>query len=151
MPNMSKSVVTKRIKPDGSGYTVAAGAADVNSDIIDTAGYDWCRIITGFGAITSGAATSVKVQENDANSGTGMDDLEGSSITVADTDDNKITIVEIYRPRMRYLRQVTKRATQNAVIDFMIVELGGSRVKPITDDSTVVSTEVWPSPAEGTA
>lgn len=151
MANMSKSVVTKRIKPDGSGYTVSAGTSDVNSDIVDTAGYDWVRFIVAFGAIVSGAATSVKVQENDANSGTGMDDLEGSSITIGDTDDNKLAIVEIYRPRMRYLRLVTKRATQNATIDGLIVELGGGRVKPITDDTTVVSTEVWASPAEGTA
>ncbi len=38
--DLSNRVLTKRIKPDASGWTVAAGAADVASDIVDTAGYD---------------------------------------------------------------------------------------------------------------
>lgn len=147
--SLSKSVVTKRIKPDGSTYAVAAGSADINSDVIDTLGYEGVRIITGFGAITSGAATSIKLQDGDTTSPT--TDVLGSAQTVADTDDNKIVITELYRPQKRYLRQVTKRATQNAVVDFMIVELWGSRKLPITDDATVLGAEVAQSPAEGTA
>lgn len=151
MPNMSTRIKTMRIKPDGSGWTVAAGSSDVNSDIVDTAGAESVRFIIGFGAITSGAVTSIKVQQNDANSGTGMADLADSGITVADTDDNKIAIAEVYRPRERYLRLTTKRATQNAVIDFLMVELAYPRKLPIADDSTVISAEVGVSPAEGTA
>lgn len=149
--NLSKLVKTDRIRPDGSGYTVTAGTSDVNSDIIDTAGFEGIRIITGFGAIVSGAATSVKAQQNTANSGTGMADLAGTSITVGDTDDNKVTIVEIYRPQERYIRQVTKRASQNATIDFMIVEYYGAKKQPITEGTNVISAEVSTSPAEGTA
>lgn len=149
MHSISKAILTKRIKPDGSGYTVAAGSSDVNSDVIDTAGYEWVRIITGFGTITAGAATSIKLQDGATSSPT--TDVLGSAQTVADANDNQIVITEIYRPQNRYLRQVTKRATQNAVIDFMIVEMGGSRKLPITDDATVLGVEVAQSPAQGTA
>jgi len=151
MNALSQEVVTKRIKPDGSGFTVAAGSADVNSDIVDTAGYDGVRFIAGFGAITSGGVQGIKVQQNTANSTSGMADLAGSAIAVADSDDNKMAISDIIRPQERYLRVVTTRATQNSVVDFLIVELYRARTQPITQDTTVVSAEVKSSPAEGTA
>lgn len=149
--NLSKSVKTLRIKPDASGFTVVAGTSAVNSDIVDTAGYDGVRFIAGFGAITTGAITSVKVQQNDINSSSGMADLEGSAITVADDADNKIAISDIIRPRERYLRMSFSRGTQNAVIDFLIVELYRAHIEPITDDTTVLGSELSLSPAEGTA
>lgn len=150
--NLSKNVKTQRIRPDGSGYTVAAGTTDVNSDIVDTAGFEGVRFIVGFGAITANAVTSIKAQQNDANSASGMADLEDTNITVADDDDNQIAIVDVYKPRERYLRLAIDRGTQNAVVDFLIVELYEPRVLPITEDSTIViSAEQHVSPAEGTA
>ncbi len=44
-------------------------------------------------------------------------DLEGSSVSVADTDDNKMVEIELAKPRKRYARVVVSRATQNAVVD----------------------------------
>lgn len=149
--DLSNRVLTKRIKPDGSGWTVAAGTSNVNSDIVDTAGYDGVRFIIGFGAIVSGAVTSIKLQENDVNSGTGMADIAGSAITVADTDDNKIAVAEVIRPQERYLRLATLRATQNSTVDFVVVELFQARAMPVTQDTTVVSAEIALTPAEGTA
>lgn len=151
--NLTRNVVTKRIKPDGSGFTVAGGTSNVNSDPVDTAGFDGVRFITGFGAITAGAATSQKAQQGQASNLSDAADLASSSVTVADTDDNNISIVDIYRPAERYVRLATLRATQNAAIDFMIVELYRQRKQPVTQDATVVAAgaKVLASPAEGTA
>jgi hypothetical protein len=149
--DLSSEVKTIRIKPDSSGYTVAAGTTNVSSDIVDTSDYDAVRFIIGFGAIVSGAAVSIKVQQNNVNSGTGMADLAGSAITVADTDDNKIAITDIIRPQETFLRLATLRATQNSTIDFVIAELYRARKKPAVQDSTVISSEILVSPAEGTA
>jgi hypothetical protein len=151
MKSLSKEVVTKRIKPDGSGYTVVAGTSALTSDIVDTAGYDGVRFILMLGTITSGAVTSSKLQQNDANTTSGMADLVGSSITIADTDDNKMVIHQIWRPQERYLQMVISRGTQNAVIDGLIVELYNPRTEPVTQDSTVATLETYFSPAEGTA
>ncbi len=151
MHNLSNHVKTIRLKPDGSTFAVAAGAADINSDIVDMAGYEGIRFIIGFGAITTGAVTSTKVQQNSANSGTGMADLAGTAVTVADDDDNQIVVTEVYRPRERYVRLTTLRATQNSVIDFLIAELYGPSKEGVASDATVVATEIHASPAEGTA
>lgn len=149
--NLSSAVKTIRLRVDGTNWTGSAGTTDLNSDVVDMANFEGVRFIVGFGAITSGAVTSVKVQQGQQSNLSDAADLAGSAITIADTDDNKMAISEIYRPQERYVRLVTDRGTQNAVIDFVIAELYGPRKKPITQDTTVISAEIANSPAEGTA
>ena len=149
--NLSKAVKTIRLKPDGSTYAVAAGAADITSDEVDTAGFDAVRFIQGFGAITTGAVTSFKAQQDTVTGMATAADIAGSSITVTDAHDNKVAIIDIIRPQERFLRVKTLRATQNSVVDFLIAELYQARSEPITDDASVLSVEVSLSPAEGTA
>ncbi len=154
MPDFSRSNVTARIKPDGSGFTVVAGTSTpLNSDIVDIAGYEGVRFIMGFGAIVSGAVTSVKVQQGAISSLSDAADLASSSVTIADTDDNKVCIIDVYRPNKRYLRLVTARATQNATLDFLAIEKYGPRKAPVTQDTTLVAAgiKILISPAEGTA
>lgn len=146
MKQLSTAVKTIRVLAP-----VAAGTTDQQTAIVDTAGYETVRFIIGFGAITSGAATSVKLQQNSANSASGMADLEGTSITVSDTDDNTLVIAEVSRPRERYVRCYISRATQNSVIDIGLAELALPRVMPVTQDTTVSHVEYAGSPAEGTA
>lgn len=150
--NLTDMVKTIRLKPDGSTFTVAAGTSDVNSDIVDMQNFEGVRFLVGFGAITSGAVTSIKVQQGAASDMSDAADLLGTGVTVADNDDNQVAIVEVYKPRERYLRVTTDRGTQNAVIDFAIAELWGAKKLPITDDTaTTIGNEVHISPAEGTA
>jgi len=149
--NLSKAVKTIRLKPDGSTFAVAAGTTDCTSDVVDMAGYDGVRFIIGFGAITSGAVTSIKVQQGQASNLSDAADLAGTAQTVADTNDDKLFISEIFRPQERYLALYVDRGTQNAVIDFVIAELYGVRKEPITQHATVVGLEMFNSPSEGTA
>jgi hypothetical protein len=149
--NLSDALKLVRVKPDGSTFAVAAGTSDCSGDIIDTADCEGVIIVTGLGTITTNAVTSVKVQQNSVNSTSGMADLEGSSITVADSDDDGIVVHDIYRPRERYLRAVIDRGTQNAVVDFQLAIKYGVKLQPISDDATVIAREVHASPAEGTA
>ena len=148
---LTQDIKTVRLKPDGSDFAVAAGSSACTSDILDTAGYTGVRFVIGFGAVVTGAATSIKVQQDTDPAGGTMADVLGSSQTVADTADNGLFITEIVTPLERYMRVITSRATQNATIDFLIAELFGSRKRPVTKDATVVGQEVAVSPIEGTA
>jgi len=151
LKNLSKDVKIVRLKPDASGWTVAAGTSNVASDIIDMAGFDAVQFMVGFGAITSGAATSINVQQGAVSTLSDAADLAGTSITVADTDDNKVAVTEIIRPAERYLRLEILRATQNSAVDFALALLYGARNVPVTHDSaTVITPEVHNTPAEGT-
>lgn len=151
MQNISQHMVTKRLKVDGTNYTGAAGTTDLTSETVDTQGFEGVRFICGFGTITGSAVTSTKVRQGAASNMSDGADLLGTAQTVADTDDNKIVISEIFRPEERYVDHIVDRGTANAVVDFLIVELYGPRVKPVTQDATVIGMEVAISPIEGTA
>lgn len=148
--------LTNKVKTIRVHAPVAAGATDItDSAVIDMQGYEGVRFIVGFGAITAGAATSVKAQQATAKTSdtalTSGADLLGSSIAVADSDDSKLVISDILRPRERYVQVHVLRATQNAVVDLIIAELYGARKLPVAKDTTVASQETHASPAEGTA
>lgn len=128
----------------------AAGATDLSSlNSVDMQGFEAVTFIIQFGAIVSGAATSVKAQTSSDDST--FNDLESTSQTVADTDDNKAFIIDIVNPRERYLRPYVARATQNSTIESITAIKYRARDLPITQGSTIGGTELHASPAEGTA
>lgn len=133
---------------------VAAGTTDIEpSNGVDCAGFDGVRFLVAFGSIVAGAVTSIKAQaSSDDGVADGWSDLEGTSITVADDDDNGVAVLEVVAPQKRYVRCVVDRGTQNAVVDAIIAEVYGAQGQmPVTQDSTVIGAETHASPDEGTA
>lgn len=123
-----------------------AAASDYSSaTVVDTAGYEGARFIVQFG--TSAANNGVKVQQDTASGFSTGADIEGSKKLLDATA--KVAIVDIFRPRERYLKPIVLRGT-SSTIDCILVELYGPRVQPTTDDASVNS-EKHVSPAEGTA
>lgn len=140
----------KRVLADGSTYSVAAGTTDLTGSSVDTKGYDHLTLMIGFGAITSGAVTSIKAQGSAAPD-SGQADIAGTAQTVLDSDDNKVFVVEIDRPVTRYVNTFIDRGTQNAVVDFVMAILRKGRVQPVAQGATIGGVERFSSPAAGTA
>lgn len=145
--------MTAEVKTILAKTAVAAGATDItDAAVADTEGFEGVRFIFSFGAITAGAATSVAVAALDTSSPTpGTDDVAGSSITVPDTADDKLFIIDIHKPARRYNRPFVKRATQNAVLNSIVTELYGPRKSPVAKDASVSAQELSVSPANGVA
>lgn len=143
--------LTDRIKTIRVSNAVSVGTADANSSIIDMSGYEGVRFIVAYGTITDGPP-AVKVQQGAAANLSDAADLTGTSVAVADSDDNKLAIVDVYAPQERYVRCVVVRGgATGCVIDGIVAEVYGARVEPVTQDSTVAAAEKHVSPAEGTA
>lgn len=143
--NLSKSVKVTRVS-----NAVVAGTADINSSSVDMQGYLAAEFVVAFGAITTGAVTSAKLQGSNDN--TAWSDLERTGQTVADTDDNKLFVLDAGHPRHRYLRCVVDRGTQNAVVDSIISLQYLSDKEPVAHDATTVGgSEHHHAPAAGTA
>jgi hypothetical protein len=148
--------LTEKVVTEISHAPVAAGSADVTDcNVVDMQNFDGCRFIVGFGTIVTGGVQSINVKQADAKSSdtalTSGQDLAGTKVTVADDGDNKLAIVDVYRPTKRYLQLLIKRATQNSTIDLAIHEKYGARKLPVTQAATVSASESHSSPAEGTA
>lgn len=125
----------------------AAGTSAINSSTIDFADCEGALIVLQTGPIVSGAVTSFKFQEGATSTPT--TDVEGTSQTIADDDDNEVFYLDIKRPGLRYGRIAVSRATQNATISGVAI-LYGSRDNPTTQ-ADGVSGEVFCSPVAGTA
>ena len=142
--------LTNKVKTLVGLAPVAAGTS-TQSFYVDTAGYDGVRFIVSFGTITAGAVTSVKLASADDASGTNPVDLLGTSVTVADTADDKAVIIDMYRPATRFIGAVISRATQNSVINLGLVELYNTKKMPVTKDASISGQEVHVSEPAGTA
>jgi hypothetical protein len=130
---------------------VAAGTTDITpASGIDMQGFEECTFLVVFGAITASAVTSIKVQQSADDSS--YADLEGTSVTVADTDDDKVFHVTIKNPTDRYLKCIIDRGTANAVLNSIVAVQTGAHKAPTThDSSTHGGGETHVGPAEGTA
>jgi hypothetical protein len=126
----------------------AAGTSAINATSVDMANFEQVTFIVPVGAIVSGAATSIKAQGSSDNSS--FSDIEGTSQTIADTDDDKTFYVNLVKPRHRYNRLVVSRATQNATIGGIIAIQSNPKSLPVSH-GTSVSGESHISPAAGTA
>lgn len=132
--------------------TVTAGAAaatDITGTTIDTANFRGCMFVVQLGAIVSGAVTSLKVQHGDASNMSDAADIEGSSQTIADTDDEKTVYVDVAQLTKRYIRLYVDRATQNATLSANAI-LYNARDNPAVQASPVIG-EAMANPVSGTA
>lgn len=128
----------------------AAGSSDVEGAIVDMQQYQARGIlmIATFGAIVSGAATSIKAQQGAASDMSDGADLAGTSQTVADDKDGKVFAIDLRRPKERYVRLIAKRATQNSTVSatYVLYDLRRKGTPSVTG-----GLERFESPDEGTA
>lgn len=121
---------------------VVAGTSDVTSDVVDMSGYDAARVIVLTGDATSGSVITAILKSNSASSTSSPTPVTEASATYtagASDADVKALTVDVVRPTGRYVFAVVTRATQNCVINGIVIELYRARSVPITQDATVIS------------
>lgn len=139
------------VKVTRSLNAVAAGTSVQNGAALDMSGYDGVMFIAAFGTLTAGAVTGLKAQQDTVSGMGSAADLAGSLVSVADSNSNKVAILDVFRPLERYVRPVVTRGTANAVIDGVIaIQYKGDK-RPSVQDATVAAAKALQSPAEGTA
>ena len=131
------------------GY-YAAGTTKRVSDIIDMQNYEGVIFVAELGAITEAATLDVFVEQNIINSVTGMARVATTTVHTATAADAALTksciVVDIYKPRERYLQCNITPAVQNAVILGITAIRYNGRVKP--DTTGPLKNTVLVSPAE---
>ncbi len=140
--------LTKVTKYTRVSNAVAAGTTDVESSSVDMKGFNAVSFLVALGAITTGAVTSAKLQGSSDDSN--FSDLEGTAVTIADDDDNQVFVLDLDRPRYRYIKCVLDRGTQNAVLDGIVAMQYDAQIEPVTQPATT-TVEYNHAPAAGTA
>lgn len=147
MFNLSKKCKVTRVL-----NAVAAGTTDQNGTTLDMKGFDGVLFIALFGTLTATQVTSLKAQQGLLSDASDMADLVGSNVgPLADGDGTKCLMLDVIKPRERYVRCVVDRGTANAVIDGVIAIQYLADKEPVTQSSTIAFAELHHAPAEGTA
>ncbi|MEY2668124.1 MAG: hypothetical protein RJA59_762 [Pseudomonadota bacterium] len=132
------------------GY-YAAGVTKRTSDILDMQGYDGVLFVAGLGTIIENGTLDVFVEQNTANSTSGMARLATTTahtVTAANALLAKSAIVvDVYRPQERYVQCNITPASQNAVILGIVAIRYHGRTKPTLNSTLLKSTQLA-SPAE---
>lgn len=126
------------------------GQATVSSDILDMAGFDSILFIAQFADVDTTSVLTLTAQQDIANAGGGMATLTGSATFEAgatDADDD-VLILDIHRPRDRYVRCQVVIATANAVLASVIAVQYNAHTLPVTQSSTVLDSAMLSTPAE---
>lgn len=148
MQNLIKDVKISRVmNAVAVGTTTQTAAAAV-----DMSGWDGVTFIAAFGTITDGTP-GLKVRQGQVSNMSDGADLAGSLVSPAITDDNRLAVVDVYRPQERYVDcQVLRGGATGAVIDGVIAIQYRGRKSPVTQDVTHVAVnKSLAGPAEGTA
>lgn len=125
----------------------AASTAAVESDIVDTAGYEGVVFFTSLG--TANATNTIKVQQSATNATDDMTDLTGTSVASGSSDED--VIVEVHKPTDRYVRAVVTRGASSTCESIWAALYGqGGQISSNSLTGTQKA-EVHASPAEGTA
>lgn len=140
--NFLSRVVLQKVKDHS-----AAATTEIQSDIVDTAGYQGVVFFTSFG--TANATNTMKVQQSATNATNDMTDLAGTSVTSGTSDED--VIAEVYRPTKRYVRAVITRGASTTCESIWAALYGKGGVQSDNSVSGTQVAEITPSPAEGTA
>jgi hypothetical protein len=146
---LGKSLL-KNVKITRVLAAVADGQAASASDILDMEGFEGVLFVAKVADVTNTCVLTLAAQQNTINSSTGMATLSGSVTYTADaTDaDDDLLVLDVFKPRERYVRAVFTSATANAVKDGVIAIQYGARKVPISQGTTVLDSDTLVSPAE---
>lgn len=123
---------------------VATGTTDQDSDRVDMTGFDSVCFVAALGDCTDTATIGLIAKSNPADSTSGSTtEKTGTNTTLnATSGDNKLLILDLHRPQNRYAYVTVDRGTAGAVIDGVFAIQYNSKSGPITQGSTVLSTDI---------
>lgn len=147
---MRQNLLTE-LKVTRVANAASVATSDVTSTAVDMSGFETVVFVVAHGTITDGTPDIHAEQSSDNGGSDDFTDLAGSLVAVADSDDNKLTLLEVHRPAKRYVRCIVDRAgSTGSVVDGIIAIQGWPRHMPVTQPSSVGSSGIVSSPAEGT-
>jgi hypothetical protein len=128
------------------------GQSTLTTDVVDTQGFDSVAFIVKTGDVTSGSVLTLTAKTNSANSISSpapvvlTDTVTYTATTASDADD-KLLILDLHKPRQRYVFGVLTIGTQNATIEGIFALLYNAHDMPLTVDSSVIDYESVNDPA----
>lgn len=140
--------ISKAIKITRVANAAAAAQTEVLSSVLDMQGFDGVMFVALLGDITATSVLTLTVKGNSANSTsvpTPVTQAATAAFTAAASDaDNKVLVVDIYDPALRYVFASLTRTVANAVVDGIVAIQYMANQKPTTHDASVLASAIGP-------
>jgi hypothetical protein len=141
--------LTKNVKITRVSNAAVAAQTAIESNILDMAGFDGVLFVALLADVSDGSVLGLAAEQNDANSGSGMAALAGAvSFTAGATNaDHKMLVLDVYKPRERYLRAKLTRTTADAAVSGILALQYGAKSVPTSHDAAVIASALLNDPA----
>jgi hypothetical protein len=126
-----------------------AGTTALTTDVVDMQGFDSVAFIAQLGDVTDTSVltlTGFTNDTNDTNSPTQLADAVTFTAGASNAD-NKLLVLELHKPRERYVYATLARATANAVVNGILAVLFNSNSRPVIQDASVIASKYVNDPA----
>jgi len=129
--------------------SVATGQAATVGEIVDTAGFGAACFIYKLGAVTDLSVITLAIYQGSDATVSDVAALAGATATLTGaTSGESMLVVDVIKPRERYLRPTLTIATQDSEIDWGVCILYNPDVIPVTQTSALADDTLVVSPAE---
>ena len=135
--------LSKRSRVTFASVPVAAGTTAASGAVIDMQGYEGAMFLFGIGTESSTSGGTCAVQGAAASTGA-FTTLSGASKTYAAGDDDKGIVIDVWKPRYRYLRSLFTPST-TAGTEFggvFCTQYGARKYPTVHGTSTLVTSGV---------
>lgn len=144
--NLSKETKTVRV-----ANAAAAAQTEVLSSVLDMQGYDGVMFIALLGDVTATSVLTLTAKGNTASSTsspTPVTQVATAPFTAGASDaDNKLLVVDVFNPALRYVFASLTRTTANAVVDGIVAIQYTAEQRPTVADATVLASALGPGVA----
>lgn len=128
-----------------------AGTSTLTTDVVDTQGFNSIAFIVSLGDVTDTSVLTLTAKTNTANSVSSPTPTTLAQTVTFTADatsaDNKLLILDLHRPRDRYVFATLARATANAVVNGIYAVLYNAAERPVTQDAAVIASAFANDPA----
>ena len=143
--NLSPNINITKVKNYSSADTDA-----VTSDAVDMQNYDGVLFFTTFAVANAGNYLKVQQDENDASAFSDAEDLAGTKVTPASTND--VAWIDVYRPSKRYIRvHATRAGASTALGEIYAIRYNGRELPETNLVTNEVIGKLLITPEAGTA
>ena len=128
-----------------------AAQTELVSDVVDMQGYDSIAFIVKLGDVSDTCVLTMTGKTNTANhvsSPTPTTLATTATFTAGATDaDDKLMMLDLHKPRDRYVFLSLTRTTANAVVDGVFAVLYNAHEMPVSQDATLIASAFVNDPA----
>lgn len=140
--------LSKACKITRAANSSAAAQTEVLTSVLDMQGYDGVMFVALLGDVTATSVLTLTAKGNTASSTSSpspVTQIATAAFTAAASDaDNKVLIVDVYDPALRYVFASLTRTVANAVVDGIVAIQYMADLKPTTHDATVLASAIGP-------